>query len=91
MSQPNPSCDKRLPFLNRSALALTSTGAWCPLLVGELQVQLFLTHLPDEHLEQAANHEQRIVSLPDKQLTVEEERGHHFQGQVKNRCRGGIG
>lgn len=50
--------------------ALTSAGAWRPLLVGQLLVQLVLAHLPDEHLEQAANHEQRIVGLPDKQLTV---------------------
>lgn len=53
--------------------ALTFAGAWCPLLVGELLVQLFLAHLPDEHLQQAAYHEQRVVGLPDKQLTVEEE------------------
>lgn len=35
-------------------------------------MQLLLTHLPDEHLEQAANHEQCVVGLPDKQLTAEE-------------------
>lgn len=51
---------------------LTLAGAWCPLLVGELLVQLFLAHLPDEHLEQAADHEQRVVGLPDEQLTAEE-------------------
>ena len=61
------------PSYNKpQCVKLTSTGAWCPLLVGELQVQLFFTHLPDEHLEQATDHEQCIVGLPDKQLTVEE-------------------
>lgn len=35
-------------------------------------MQLLFTHLPDEHLEQAANHEQCVVGLPDKQLTAEE-------------------
>lgn len=44
-------------------------------------MQLFFTHLPDEHLEQAANHEQCIVSLPDEQLTAEEKREHHVRGQ----------
>lgn len=35
-------------------------------------MQLLLAHLPDEHLEQAADHEQCIVGLPNKQLTAEE-------------------
>lgn len=52
-------------------------------------MQLFFTHLPDEHLEQAANHEQRIVRLPDEQLTAEEKWEQHTQSQnrywVKNR------
>lgn len=64
-------------------MALTSAGAWCPLLVGELQVQFFFTHLPDEHLEQAANHEQRIVGLPDKKLTVEVKQRKNIKLKVK--------
>lgn len=56
----------------KKILELTSAGSWCPLLVGELLVQLSFIHLPDEDLEQAANHEQCIVGLPDKKLAVEE-------------------
>lgn len=52
-------------------------------------MQLFFAHLPDEHLEQAANHEQCIVRLPDEQLTAEEKWEHHAPSQnrywVKNR------
>lgn len=46
-------------------------------------MQLLFTHLPDEHLEQASNHEQCIVGLPDKQLTVEEEQRKNTTFKVK--------
>lgn len=48
-------------------------------------MQLFFTHLPDEHLEQAANHEQCIVGLPDKQLTVEEKQRKNIAFKVKQK------
>lgn len=64
--------------------ALTSAGAWRPLLVGQLLLQLVLAHLPDEHLEQAANHEQCIVGLPDKQLTAEEEERERGDRTMRN-------
>lgn len=67
MSSPSE-CGQR-----RASICFTCTGAWCPLLAAELLVQLFLAHLPDEHLEQAADHEERVVGLPDEQLTAEEE------------------
>lgn len=56
---------------------LTCTAAWCPLLFGELLVQLFFAHLPDEHLEQAANHQQCVVRLPDEQLTAGKEKNNN--------------
>lgn len=76
-------CVKTSPFPMHSR-ALTSAGAWRPLLVGQLLVQLVLAHLPDEHLEQAANHEQCIVGLPDKQLTVEEEERERRDRMMRN-------
>ncbi len=48
-------------------------------------MQLFFTHLPDEHLEQAADHEQSIVGLPDKQLTAEEKQKEDITFKVKRR------
>lgn len=48
-------------------------------------MQLLLAHLPDEHLEQAANHEQRVVGLPDEQLTAEEKQNKNITFKVK--CR----
>lgn len=68
---------------------LTSIGAWRHLLVGELQVQLLFTHLPDEHFEQAADHEQCIMGLPDKQLTMEEIR-KRITFEVKQRTVTGV-
>lgn len=47
-------------------------------------MQLFFTHLPDEHLEQAANHKQCIVGLPDKQLTAEEKQKKDNVFKVKH-------
>ena len=47
-----------------------TTGAWCPLPAGQLKVQVYFTHLPDEDFEQASDHEQGIMGLPDKQLTL---------------------
>lgn len=67
---------------------LTSAGAWRPLLVGQLQLQLVLAHLPDEHLQQAANHEQCIVGLPDEQLTVGEEQRERRDRTVRNHTAG---
>lgn len=48
-------------------------------------MQLFFTHLPDEHLEQATNHKQCIVGLPDEQLTVEEKHNKDVTFKVKHR------
>lgn len=48
-------------------------------------MQLFFTHLPDEHLEQAADHEQCIVGLPDKQLTAEEKQKKDIVFKVKHK------
>lgn len=63
---------------------LTCTAAWCPLLVGELLVQLFFAHLSDEHLEQAANHQQCVVCLPDEQLTAGKEKPNTVRECCKN-------
>lgn len=47
-------------------------------------MQLVLAHLSDEHLEQAADHEQCIVGLPDKELTVEEEEAERCDRIMRN-------
>ncbi|KAL8204277.1 UNVERIFIED_CONTAM: hypothetical protein K2H54_070364 [Gekko kuhli] len=36
---------------------------------GKMKLQFLFRHLTDQHLEQAANNEQGIVSLPDEEVT----------------------
>ena len=48
-------------------------------------MQLFFTHLPDEDLEQATDHEQCIVGLPDEQLTTEGKQDRNIRFKVKRR------